>query len=119
MALEGRELPDIGVVDIANPNGKGKFLVASGGSNLLVKAHVRTLDSTVERYSALRGQSYAIDFIGIGPLGFKVNSWSPTDPSDYVILELRFLHPVMAKLRQLRTICLILIYRKRSSKTPW
>ncbi|WP_033931116.1 M23 family metallopeptidase [Vibrio cholerae] len=99
MALEGRELPDIGVVDIANPFGKGKFLVASGGSNLLVNAHVRTLDSTVERYSAWRGQSYAIDFIGIGPLGFKANSWSPTDPSDYVIFGTEILAPCNGKVK--------------------
>jgi len=99
MALDGRKSPDIGVVDIANPLGKGQFLVASGGSNLLVNAHIRTLDSTVERYSAWRGQSYAIDFIGIDSLGFRANRWSSTDPADYLIFGTEIRAPCHGKVK--------------------
>lgn len=84
-ALAGRALPPVAVVDIANPFGPGNFLVGHGGSNPLVNGHMRTLDPTVERFRPWRGQSYAVDFFGLGPFGLRARGWRPADPAAYAI----------------------------------
>jgi hypothetical protein len=84
-ALMGRMVPEVGVVDIATPFGAGHVLVASGGAHPLINAHMRTLDDSVERYRPWRGQSYAIDFLGIGPWGLRAQGWRPVDPAAYAI----------------------------------
>lgn len=90
-ALAGRIPPAVEIVDIANPFGPGRYLVGSGGSNVLVNAHVRTLDASIERFRPWRGQSYAIDFFGLGPWGLRARGWRPADPAEYAIFgaELR------------------------------
>ena len=90
-ALMGRSLPPVEVVDIANPFGPGRYLVGNGGSNAVVNAHMKTLDSSVERFRPWRGQSYALDFFGVGPFGLRADGWRPADPSAYAIFgaELR------------------------------
>lgn len=91
MAVAGGRLPPVAVVDIANPLGPGRYLVGHGGSNLLVNEHLKTLDPSVERFRPWRGQSYAVDFFGLGPLGLRARSWRPADPAAYAIFgaELR------------------------------
>jgi hypothetical protein len=84
-ALAGHALPPVEVVDIANPFGPGHYLVASGGSTPLVNAHMRTLDPGVERYLPWRGQSYAVDFTGLGPWGLRASGWRPAAPAAYAI----------------------------------
>lgn len=84
-ALAGRALPPAAVIDIANPFGPGHFLVGHGGSNTLVNGHMRTLDPTVARYRPWRGQSYAVDFFGLGPFGLRARGWRPADPAAYAI----------------------------------
>ena len=90
-ALSGRALPPVDVVDIANPLGPGAFLVGHGGSNALVNGHMKTLDATVARFRPWRGQSYAVDFFGLGPWGLRARGWRPSDPAAYAIFgaELR------------------------------
>lgn len=90
-ALAGRSLPPVDVVDVANPFGPGRYLVGHGGSNALVNGHVRTLDAGVERFGPWRGQSYAVDFFGLGPWGLRAAGWRPSDPTAYAIFgaELR------------------------------
>lgn len=84
-ALSGRTPPPVQIVDIANPFGPGAYLVGHGGSNTLVNGHMRTLDSTIERFRPWRGQSYAVDFFGLGPWGLRATGWRPADPADYAI----------------------------------
>jgi len=84
-ALSGRAPPPVDVVEIGNPFGEGRFLVASGGSHPIINAHMRTLDESVERYRPWRGQSYAVDFLGLGPWGFRATGWRPADPAAYAI----------------------------------
>jgi hypothetical protein len=91
-ALSGRALPPVEVVDISNPFGPGRYLVGHGGSNTLVNGHLRTLDASVARFRPWRGQSYAIDFFGLGPWGLRALGWQPVDPADYAI----FGAPLMA-----------------------
>ncbi|MDF0603677.1 M23 family metallopeptidase [Psychromarinibacter sp. C21-152] len=84
-ALMGCSLPPVAVVDIANPFGPGRYLVGNGGSNTVVNAHLKTLDASVERFRPWRGQSYALDFFGLGPFGLRADGWRPADPSAYAI----------------------------------
>ncbi|GAA6202887.1 M23 family metallopeptidase [Aquicoccus sp. SU-CL01552] len=84
-ALRGRAPPPVEVVEIGNPFGAGQFLVASGGSQPIVNAHMRTLDTSIERYRAWRGQSYAVDFFGLGPWGLRATGWRPANPAAYAI----------------------------------
>ena len=84
-AMAGRALPPVEVVDIANPFGPGGYLVGHGGSNSLVNGHMRTLDASVERFRPWRGQSYAVDFFGIGPWGLRARGWQPADPAAHAI----------------------------------
>ena len=90
-ALMGRNLPPVAVVDIANPLGPGRYLVGHGGSNTVVNGHMRTLDASVERFRPWRGQSYAVDFFGLGPWGLRATGWRPAEPEAYAIFgaELR------------------------------
>lgn len=91
LALAGRSPPPVDILDIANPLGPGRYLVGHGGSNQLVNAHVGTLDASVERFRPWRGQSYAIDFFGLGPWGLRARGWRPVDAAAYAIFgaELR------------------------------
>jgi hypothetical protein len=84
-ALAGRSLPSVEFVDIANPLGPGSYLVGHGGSNTLVNGHIHTLDERVERFRPWRGQSYALDFFGLGSFGLRASGWRPTDPAAYAI----------------------------------
>lgn len=84
-AIEARSPPQNEVVDIANPFGPGDYLVGSGGGHELVNAHMRTLDPSVPRYRAWRGQSYALDFFGLNEFGTRSRSLRPKDPTDYSI----------------------------------
>lgn len=84
-ALAGRHVPPVDIVDIANPFGPGRFLVGHGGSNKLVNGHLRTLDPEVERFRPWRGQSYAVDFFGLGPWGLRAAGWRPSDPNAYAV----------------------------------
>jgi len=90
-ALGGRSPPPVEVVEIGNPFVRGHFLVASGGSHPIVNAHMRTLDDSVERFQPWRGQSYAVDFLGLGRWGLRAQGWRPADPAAYAIFgaELR------------------------------
>ncbi len=90
-ALSGQRLPPVEIVDIANPFGPGRYLVGHGGSNTLINGHMRTLDTSVDRFRPWRGQSYAVDFFGLGPWGLRAEGWRPADPAAYTIFgaELR------------------------------
>lgn len=90
-ALAGMRAPSVGVVDISNPFGPGRYLVGHGGSNPLVNGHMRTLALSVDRFRPWHGQSYALDFFGLGRWGLRARGWRPADPAAYVIFgaELR------------------------------
>ncbi|PWJ20279.1 M23 family metallopeptidase [Jannaschia seohaensis] len=84
-ALSGRSSPPVEVVEIGTPFARGQFLVASGGSHPIVNAHMRTLDESVARFRPWRGQSYAVDFFGLGPWGLRAQGWRPAEPEAYAI----------------------------------
>jgi hypothetical protein len=96
-ALMGRGLPPVEVVDIANPFGPGRYLVANGGSTVVVNAHLKTLDASVARFRPWRGQSYAVDFFGLGPFGLRADGWRPADPAAYAIFGAELRAPCAGK----------------------
>lgn len=88
--FQARTTPD-GAIDLAMPLGPGRYLVTSGGTNETINAHLFTL--TAERARAFRGQSYAVDIIGVDGLGLRANGISPVDPSAYRIYGTAVLAP--------------------------
>jgi hypothetical protein len=84
-ALAGRSPSPGEIVDIPNPMGPGRYLVAHGGSRELINVHLKTLNPDVPRFADWRGQSYAIDLLAINKLGLRVDGLLPPDPARYVI----------------------------------
>jgi hypothetical protein len=83
--LASRGPPSADVIDIPNPLGAGSYLVAHGGRGAIVNPHLKTLDPLSERFKPWRGQSYALDLVGIDRLGLRAGGVRPVDPSRYVI----------------------------------
>jgi hypothetical protein len=63
----------------------GTFVVEEGGSNEIINVHMK--------YGFLR---YAVDFIGIGPLGRHASGIFPTEPDRYAIFGATVLAPCNA-----------------------
>ncbi len=85
MALQGRKLPPVDSVDIPLPFEEGLFLVVNGGARELINAHMKTLDESVPRFRAFRGQSYGLDLVRIDRWGLRAVGLQPSDPADYAI----------------------------------
>ncbi len=84
-ALAGRiPIDEPRVVELSFPLSTGVFLVANGGANTTVNAHVHTLDPT-PRYRQYRGQSYAVDLVAVGGWGSRLEGLQPADPASYAI----------------------------------
>lgn len=81
-ALLGRRPPPGEALALTFPLRGGPFLIASGGSNSLVNPHVATLDPAFRAY---RGQSYAVDVVGIGVWGTRNRRIGSPNPEDYAI----------------------------------
>lgn len=91
--LKGRSPAGQTVVDIAMPLAKGRYIVAQGGSNNTVNEHYTTLDQTVPRYAAWRGQSKGLDIIKIDHFGLRASGLLPQDPSEYHTYDAPVLAP--------------------------
>ncbi len=97
-ALQGRSIPQEGVVDIAPPFAAGHYLVAHGGATAMINVHLKTLDRTVERYLPWRGQSKALDIFRITPLGLHKEGWQPVDPARYTTFGTTVVAPCSGKI---------------------
>ena len=82
LALAGRR-PPLEPIDVAFPVASGTYLVVNGGSQVLIDAHVSTLEG--ERFAAYRGQSYGVDLVRIDRVGLRVPGLLPADPAVYLI----------------------------------
>ncbi len=89
-ALQGRSSPDA-AIDLAMPLGPGRYLIVNGGATPAINAHFDTLDR--DSAAAFRGQSYAVDIIGIDRFGLRARGISPPDPADYAIYGREVLAP--------------------------
>ena len=92
-ALRSRSTPAAGVVNLALPLERGRYLVVNGGSNDSTNAHLETLDAGVARYRAWRGQSYGVDLVALDGLGLRARGAQPADPRAYFIYGARVLAP--------------------------
>jgi len=75
--------PPTELVELASPLGTGRYLVTSGGTTGALNNHLKTLQT--EKFREYRGQSYAVDLIGVDPFGFRSKGISPQDPMAYHI----------------------------------
>jgi hypothetical protein len=82
-AWQGKKLPAVKTIDIASPFPSGTYLIASGGSNRAVNAHLETLNPDRPEFRNWRGQSRALDIFKISSWGFHVDGWHPRDPEKY------------------------------------
>ncbi len=71
------------VVDIASPLESGTYLVAQGGSRQVINGHLMTLDTSVPRFAAWRGQSMGLDRVRLNGFGLRANGLQPSDPTQY------------------------------------
>jgi murein DD-endopeptidase MepM/ murein hydrolase activator NlpD len=87
--IQGRN-PPVVAIDLATPLGPGRYLVVSGGARAAINAHFMTL---ADRHAATRGQSYAVDIIGIDRWGLHADGIGPADPTAYHIYGADILAP--------------------------
>jgi hypothetical protein len=89
-AIAGRQATDV-AIDLSMPLGTGRYLVVSGGADGAINGHFATL--TGPAAAGFIGQSYAVDIIGIGALGFYADGVAPADPQAYGIFGAPVLAP--------------------------
>ena len=75
------------------PLAQGRYLIAQGGSNKTVNEHYTTLDQTVPRYAAWRGQSKGLDIIKIDRFGLRASGLWPENPLAYYSYDAPVLAP--------------------------
>lgn len=93
IALRSRSVPLVPAVNLAFPLGPGSYLVVNGGSDVSTNAHLMTLDTSVPRFRAWRGQSYGVDIVQLDALGLRARGVQPADPGAYRIYGARVLAP--------------------------
>ncbi len=84
-ALAGHAQQAGAVVELAFPLKGGTYLVVNGGSNISINQHLMTLDSSIPRLQAYRGQSYGVDLVKLDEWGLRANGVLPPDPAQYNI----------------------------------
>lgn len=92
-ATVGRSPPSGKVVELRFPLAAGTYLIVSGGSAVSINPHLKTLDLAVPRFSAWRGQSYAIDIVKIDRFGLRAAGLLPAEPGAYDIYGAAVLAP--------------------------
>ncbi len=93
IALRSHVAPGTGVVNLAFPLESGRYLVVNGGTNSSTNTHLETLNASVPRYHAWRGQSYGVDIVALDGFGLRARGVQPADPRDYFIYGARVLAP--------------------------
>jgi murein DD-endopeptidase MepM/ murein hydrolase activator NlpD len=83
IALRGARVPGA-AVELEAPLRGGTYLVANGGSNALVSAHVKTLGPE-PRFQRWRGQSYGVDLVRVNASGRRARGLLSRDPAAYFI----------------------------------
>jgi len=81
----GQFSPAIPAVDLAFPLRGDGYLILNGGNDLRINAHLKTLDESIPRFRAYRGQSYGIDIIQTDQFGLRAPGLAPSDPTAYQI----------------------------------
>lgn len=84
-AIAGRSPPPGKVVELRFPLSAGTYLIVSGGSHPSINPHLKTLDRSVPRFLAWRGQSHGIDIVKIDRSGLRAAGLLPAEPRAYDI----------------------------------
>ena len=84
-ALAGRIAPAGEAAELAFPLGPGTYLVANGGSDLVVNSHQRMLDDRDPRLVRYRGSALGVDFVALDGFGLTSDGYLPPDPKDHHI----------------------------------
>jgi hypothetical protein len=92
-AWQSRTNTVAGLVNLAFPLEPGRYFVVNGGSNSSTNAHLETLNPSVPRYRAFRGQSYGVDLVALDGFGLRARGVQPADPRAYVIYGAQVLAP--------------------------
>lgn len=93
-AWDARHPPeDVQVVSLTPPLSAGTYMVVHGGSQALLNGHMKTLNPDIERFAPWRGQSYAVDLVGVDPWQSLLLWSQPADPAAYPIYGTPVLAP--------------------------
>ena len=92
-ALRSRTALPLAAVNLSFPLGPGSYLIVNGGSGISTNAHLMTLDASVPRFRAWRGQSYGVDVVQLDAFGLRARGVLPADPKAYRIYGARVLAP--------------------------
>jgi Peptidase family M23 len=84
-ALAGRSQQAGAAVELAFPLKSGTYLVVNGGSSISINQHLMTLDASMSRFHAFRGQSYGVDVVKLNQWGFRAKGLQPREPDAYDI----------------------------------
>lgn len=87
-------------VDLTFPLHGDNFLIVNGGSNIRINAHLKTLDESVPRFRAYRGQSYGTDIIQVNRWGLRSRGIVPKHPAEYLIYGAPVLAPCAGQVVQ-------------------
>jgi hypothetical protein len=94
----GQFPPMIPTVDLAFPLRGNHYLILNGGNDIRINAHLKTLDESIPRFRAYRGQSYGVDIIQTDRFGLRAPSLAPSDPAAYQIYGEPVLAPCSGKI---------------------
>jgi hypothetical protein len=94
----GQFPPAIPTVDLAFPLRGSHYLILNGGNDGRINAHLKTLDESVPRFRAYRGQSYGVDIIQTDRWGLRAPGLAPGDPTAYQIYGEPVLAPCTGKI---------------------
>ncbi|CDN16172.1 M23 peptidase domain protein [Richelia intracellularis] len=97
-SLSGTFSASIPAVVLVFPLENGNYLVANGGSNIWINAHLKLLDKSLPRFQAYRGSGYGVDMIKIDSIGLGANGLLPTNPPAQHIYGERVLAPCSGKI---------------------
>ena len=100
VALLAQRPPPGPVVEVALPLPAGRYVVVNGGSRSLTNAHLETLHPSTPRQAASRGQSYAVDLVGLTPMGRMSEGWRPRDPARYAVFGTPVIAPCNGRVIQ-------------------
>jgi Peptidase family M23 len=94
----GQFPPSMPTVDLAFPLRGNNYLILNGGNDIRLNAHLKTLDDSVPRFRAYRGQSYGVDIIQTDHFGLRAPGLAPSDLTAYQIYGEPVLAPCTGKI---------------------
>ena len=97
LAIKGRAQQPGPIIDLAFPLKAGDYLIVNGGSNIVLNAHLMTLDPGIERFHPYKGQSYGLDIVKLDKWGLRASGLLPSNPADYVVFGTPVYSPCTGK----------------------